>query len=587
MERITCLELWNKYLNCDKKVKALIKEILPGKFVGIEAVDGTKKWISEKERKEGRIQSANFIADFSRENNVNPFEVHNTMKPYFHTQIVEGKTTRNIHIPQTQYWLNLSGAIPINNMLYLASFVNKVNPAALDKYYLVYERNTVDVTDPIQNSTVINKHNKTSDGIDWKGIILENKQVIFTGAPGTGKTYNVRKAIRELINSDNDDEEKPKGSNNAQNNAEKFTRMKFVQFHSSYDYSDFVEGLRPVRINNQNTFVRMDGIFKSFCRTIVEYNLKRLKDSTEYSCYGTIESLRDVFNIDEDADDEMQELKGNIKRFIDDEDNQFFFIIDEINRADIGRVCGELMFGLEESYRGVENRFSTQYSNLDTYVKADNGDFIPLENDVFKAGFFVPENIHIIGTMNDIDRSVESFDYALRRRFQWVDIKAQKIMKSSLEQIFEGRQGELYNAIEEDELLELIRRVTKLNNVVSNKEQGGKFGLSEAFHIGPAYFKDFGMKFDVVNKRATDEDDTIGYAQLWTLKLEPILREYVRGREPQSVAKFMRECADAFGTIDVLSEEFLDRVVKEQKNPPNQDEEQNNTDTSSDTGNAS
>jgi 5-methylcytosine-specific restriction endonuclease McrBC GTP-binding regulatory subunit McrB len=85
-----------------------------------------------------------------------------------------------------------------------------------------------------------------------------------------------------------------------------------------------------------------------------------------------------------------------------DSDNDYFFIIDEINRADIGRVLGELMYALEESYRGVRNRIPTQYSNLKTYyvnkTDTEKSGYYGTDNvgeDVFADGFFIPENLHI------------------------------------------------------------------------------------------------------------------------------------------------------------------------------------------------
>ncbi|MFH4238343.1 AAA family ATPase, partial [Acinetobacter baumannii] len=83
----------------------------------------------------------------------------------------------------------------------------------------------------------------------------------------------------------------------------------------------------------------------------------------------------------------------------------FFFIIDEINRAELSRVFGELMYCLE--YRGVKGSVKTQYANLNTK-----------KTGILELGqtyqFFIPTNIYLIGTMNTIDRSVESFDFALR-----------------------------------------------------------------------------------------------------------------------------------------------------------------------------
>src|SRR5690606_27100563 len=99
----------------------------------------------------------------------------------------------------------------------------------------------------------------------------------------------------------------------------------FVQFHSSYDYTDFVEGIRPVDDGKGGMkFVKLDGVFKKFCRTVIELNNSEGND---------------------------------VKSDGENSDNLYYFIIDEINRADLGKVFGELMFAMEESYRGSKNSF--------------------------------------------------------------------------------------------------------------------------------------------------------------------------------------------------------------------------------------
>ena len=91
----------------------------------------------------------------------------------------------------------------------------------------------------------------------------------------------------------------------------------------------------------------------------------------------------------------------------------FVFIIDEINRGELSKIFGELFFAIDPGYRGEKGRVKTQYQNL-----VESGD-------PFDKGFYVPENVYIIGTMNDIDRGVESMDFAIRRRFAWVDVKVE------------------------------------------------------------------------------------------------------------------------------------------------------------------
>lgn len=323
-----------------------------------------------------------------------------------------------------------------------------------------------------------------------KEAIPKNKQVIFTGAPGTGKTYTVRKFVKEHTQDE--------------------SQYKFVQFHPSYDYSDFVEGLRPVvtKDSPDPTFVRLDGTFKQFCRSIVEKEL-------ETFCSG----FRDL-----SAPEKREKLKeyydNAIKKVTSQEEKTaYYFLIDEINRADLSKVFGELMFGLEESYRGIENRFDTQYKNLKTYqVDPDTGIASPMAFDCFADGFFIPHNLHLIGTMNDIDRSVESFDFALRRRFRWVDVKANEIMESSLKAM----------GVPNPE--DIARRAIKMNNCLS----GFSFGLGEAYHIGPAYFKSM----------SAGEKLKEDLKEVFSHRIEPLLREYTRGQNAGKVEELIQKCEE-------------------------------------------
>lgn len=229
--------------------------------------------------------------------------------------------------------------------------------------------------------------------------------------------------------------------------ADKFynERMLFVQFHPSYDYTDFVEGLRPVKKDESELgFELKDGVFKDFC-----------------------------------------------KKALDDPDNHYVIIIDEINRAEISKVFGELFFSIDPDYRGIKGKVKTQYSNLQD------------ESDVFVNGFYVPEKVFIIGTMNDIDRSVESMDFAMRRRFAWQEIKADTrvVMWDGKIDNWKDEAGEKMKA---------------LNTEIENIQ-----GLSPAYHIGPAYF----LKLEKYNG---------DFEALWTNHIEGVIFEYLRGL-PNSV----------------------------------------------------
>lgn len=346
----------------------------------------------------------------------------------------------------------------------------------------------------------IESDNKPFDNFIEKSV-KSNKQIIFTGAPGTGKTWSVRNIVKKLTN--------------------EFEEYKFIQFHSSYDYTDFVEGLRPVPdINGSNMFVRMDGTFKAFCRNIVNDNLKRLK---KYN--NEISDIDSYFQFMLNSSD-----KNKIYEFLDKK--TYYFIIDEINRADLSRVFGELMFGLEESYREVDNRFDTQYKNLLTY-EMKNGEAMPIKDDVFKDGFFIPYNLHIIGTMNDIDRSVESFDFALRRRFTWIDIKANDVMFESLKSIRDEKNAE----ISDEKLESVVEKIKYMNEKMTQSV----YGLSDAYHIGPAYFQEL--------VKVSDSDDEIKNKlnEIFTHKIESILREYTRGRRSDVETELIKLCKDALG----------------------------------------
>ena len=338
-----------------------------------------------------------------------------------------------------------------------------------------------------QNDLQIQKNKKEDNDMNLAEKVkkaMKNKQIIFTGAPGTGKTYSVRKVVEEETGGDK-------------------TAYKFVQFHPSYDYSDFVEGLRPVVLLGQTepTFVRMDGTFKAFCRHVVEEN------------------------------------KAN-----DGEDEKYYFIVDEINRGDLSKIFGELMFGLEESYRGEENAFDTQYKNLKTYrvletadrgsnicgkeiLPEDIGHAVPIKNDVFEKGFYIPKNLYFVGTMNDIDRSVDSMDFALRRRFMWMEIKANEVMKPSMLDMYSDQCEEIKKKIEE-----ISERIVKMNEAMTSSDFRN-LGLTEAYHIGPAYFK----KLDPQNLEES-------LREVFDNNVVSILREYLRGRRKDEVDNLINTC---------------------------------------------
>ena len=351
-------------------------------------------------------------------------------------------------------------------------------------------------------------------------ILLQSKNLILRGAPGTGKTYLAKEIAAELTDGNED-------------------QIGFVQFHPSYDYTDFVEGLRPVSNGDGAIeFKLQDGIFKQFCQKAKEAqktggqdNFEEAWDSylayinnsdeKEYLTKGSYLSVNSRQNLSVNYDkgtsgwslsrnyvyelyknpnyDKQKYYKSEGKKVLEtlkkrfglkdyispteiNTDKKFVFIIDEINRGEISKIFGELFFSIDPGYRGEKGSVSTQYANLH-------------ESD---DKFYIPENVYIIGTMNDIDRSVDTFDFAMRRRFRFVEVTAERQLY-----ILDKKLGEHAE--------EAKNRLRSLNAAIENVQE-----LNSHYHIGPSYF----LKLEEVD---------FDYELLWSDYLKPLLEDYLRG----------------------------------------------------------
>lgn len=399
----------------------------------------------------------------------------------------------------------------------------------------------------ILNGESIMPDNSLADNLTE--LLKHTHNLILHGAPGTGKTFLAKEIAKKMGCSQNE--------------------IGFVQFHPSYDYTDFVEGLRPKnQSGGEIGFERKDGIFKEFCkRALLAMNVSSVSDNFEQVWEKVVDYLNEkdfmdiplltgksTFRVElnengdglatrtyENGDYKKGEWIQGKSKFYNKEqlyniykglpgipsrghDNYrkavieywkknfglvdysvkeksesesvkpFVFIIDEINRGELSKIFGELFFCIDPGYRGKENgTIKTQYQNL-----IEKGD-------EFYDGFFVPENVYIIGTMNDIDRSVDTMDFAFRRRFAFKEIKASE----NLEML--DKLGEIADEAES--------RLIKLNNAITEITE---LSSSSSYHIGGSYF---------LKLNDFEGDSNERFQKLWNYHLEVLLKEYLRGTE--------------------------------------------------------
>ena len=408
-----------------------------------------------------------------------------------------------------------------------------------DKFEYKLQQGICQIKQPeIQNrlTSLISKIMNNEIIIKSKKLLESNYNLVLTGAPGTGKTYLAKEIAKEMG-----------------------AEYKVVQFHPSYDYTDFVEGLRPVKCDNSLGFQRKDGVFKAFCKEALkntisvdkaieqfhadfknnEIQIKSHKSNTKFSVRLDKKNYK-IFTSSQNCPSDGYDCAFDaVKKYIITGEYQeghqtyqpsigeyikknymnhtpYVFIIDEINRGEISKIFGELFLSIDTGYRGEEHKVDTQYQNL--IPREGDPDFDPSNADVFRNGFFIPENVFIIGTMNDIDRSVESMDFAMRRRFAWKEITA-KSRQSMLDE--EGAWGAKVKP-SDDIIEEMKNRMDNLNAAIidqygnealSNKD---KIGLSKAYQIGASYF----LKYSLYEN----------FDDLWTNHIEGLLYEYLRGK---------------------------------------------------------
>jgi len=339
-------------------------------------------------------------------------------------------------------------------------------------------------------------------------ILKSKKQIILQGAPGTGKTYKTAEIALGIMN------RLPSDFTNRESLMIEYRKavadglIFFTTFHQSMDYEEFVEGLKPLTNDKKEIYYEVkNGIFKSICKKAIEKNTTKSFDEVYAKFIDDLESVGSI-NLKTPSQERVFTVRKNqnnscvaradfenstdsvltkerIQHFIetgeipfykpyatsiseylkekydfkvletDNSQKNYVLIIDEINRGNVSKILGELITLLEADKRSGNTNAVT--------VK------LPYSNETFS----VPDNVYIIGTMNTADRSLGHIDYAVRRRFAFVTLRADV---EAIKQFYQN------NEILKNIALDKFSKVEKiLENISPDFE-------SEDLMIGHSYF---------------------------------------------------------------------------------------------------
>ena len=214
-------------------------------------------------------------------------------------------------------------------------------------------------------------------------------------------------------------------------------KVEMLQFHQSYSYEEFIRGYKP---NSEGQFTLKNGIFYSFCQKAIETP-----------------------------------------------EENYYMIIDEINRGNLSKIFGELMMLIESDKRG--KKFSVKLAYSEGEEK-----------------FYIPKNIYLIGTMNTADRSLALVDYALRRRFSFIDVKTGFNTISFQEHLIE--KGISHGFVDK-----IVNSMNEVNEEIARDQTN----LGKEYEIGHSYF---------CPTSELIEDEQNWYDRIVRLEIVPLLKEY-------------------------------------------------------------
>ena len=268
------------------------------------------------------------------------------------------------------------------------------------------------------------------------------RQMVLQGPPGTSKTYTAKEIIKASLGKKLEEDLIKKDSKENDSKDEWIGHWAMVQFHPSYGYEDFVRG---ITIKTSDSTIKYETVNKIFGK--------------------------------------MCEIAQKSKK------EKFFLLIDEINRADIATVFGELIYALEYRDESVEVPYELE--------KNENSSETSAQENLSKLS--VPDNLYIIATMNTADKSVGNIDYAIRRRFLFFDLLPD-------ENVIRKDRGLV------DEKDDTVTKTFKgINKFIKDATKDSQYRAND-FKIGHTYF--LGCKND----------------QIFHYKMQyqvlPILREY-------------------------------------------------------------